>query len=222
MDRQWFDNPRFRSLCQQNRIEAMINGNRKLVLLCPKYPGQEVEKQFKELIPEGQAWEIVMGLSTPIMATIKVILLMYGITDVGFKSLPGNKAIIEIFDVSKKNMATQPGSPLWRQVAAFLERDPFVQSYEIIVDNEVYLNSDGYAKADTPTISAEGEEFDEESMSSPRHVSSPLVGRVRGSSLKITDDRFDYNRSYLPKDAATDIRILLESTKTVDDFLKNI
>lgn len=36
------------------------------------------------------------------------------------------------------------------------------------------------------------------------------------------DDRFDYDREYLPADVGTDVRILLESSNTVEDFLSKI
>jgi hypothetical protein len=38
----------------------------------------------------------------------------------------------------------------------------------------------------------------------------------------LDDGRFEYEKDFLPADAATDVRILLESTGSVDEFLKQI
>ncbi|MBE3145397.1 MAG: hypothetical protein IMZ61_15970, partial [Planctomycetes bacterium] len=38
----------------------------------------------------------------------------------------------------------------------------------------------------------------------------------------VKDERFDYERPFLPEDVVTDVKILLETTGSVEEFLKSI
>jgi hypothetical protein len=96
-----------------------------------------------------------------------------------------------------------------------LQRDPFTQAYEIRVGccqenpaGEVYRNSEGVS---------------EEPDDGPVHRKSPLLTAAKKvKTPKISDGRFDYDKEFLPKDVALDVKILLESCPTMEEFLRNI
>jgi hypothetical protein len=234
MSLQWFDNPEFRNVCIQNKLEAAINGDGRLILICPKYPGKEVEEKLTGLIPKEQQWAIVEGISMGLCATIKVMLMMFGVRDVTFKNLPGHHIVIEIENPPKAT-ATQPGSPLWDQLAQGLQQDAFIAnggSYQIRVNGEVYRDSDGYVKPDDLPTSPEDMEDDgdhrplseqaKENMSEFQQAQRRAQRNTPPPKPAVKDDRFDYDREFLPKDVATDVKILLETCGSVEEFLKNI
>jgi hypothetical protein len=145
-----------------------------------------------------------------------------------FKFVEGGKVVL-MMPPLKANTATQPGSPLWDQVIALLQQDPFTKSYEIRVGcchedpaGNIYRDSNGYARPDPVEGVPEENEVDEEPR--PVHQESPLLTAAKkdGKALKITDDRFDYDKDFLPKDVATDVKILLESCNSIEEFIKNI
>ena len=226
MDTQWFNNPKFRTLCMQNHVEPVISGDDRLVLICPKLPDEHTYESFAELIPKDLEWGFSEGMCTMNMAAVKMMLAMFHVPGVVFKFVEGGKVVLLMPPL--KGTATQPGSPLWDQVISILQRDPFTQAYEIRVGcceenpaGDVYRNSEGYAKPDSSNVDGvpEENEVDDE----PVHQESPLLTAAKkGPVPKITDDRFDYDKEFLPKDVGTDVKILLESCDSVDEFLKNI
>jgi hypothetical protein len=219
MNTAFFDNPKFRNLCIENRIEPMINGEDRLVLLCPKLPDDNIKDQFKALIPSDMSWDFAEGLSHTIISAVKVLLVMFGVPAAAFGFGPAGSGAVELMiPEAPKATATQPGSPLWDQVANLLQRDPFTKVYRIVVGGEVYRDSTtGYVKPD---------DFDgvSEDMPQPAHQESQLLTAAKKGVKPptITDDRFDYDKDFLPKDVGTDVRIMLESCNSVEDFLKNI
>ena len=226
MDNQWFDNPKFRELCMQNNIEPVITGEDRLVLICPKLPDKQTASAFAEMIPKGMAWDFAEGLSTMTISAIKMMLAMYRVPMVAFK-FSGDGKVVLMTPPLKASTATQSGSPLWDLIVGVLQRDPFTQAYEIRVgcceenpEGEVYRNSDGYAKSDPSNSDGVPEENEVEG---PAHQESPLLAAAKRVPVpKITDDRFDYDKDFLPKDVGTDVKILLESCNSVEEFLKNI
>lgn len=225
MDTRWFDNPKFRDLCIQNHIEPVISGDERLVLICPKLPDEQTASTFAELLPKDLDWGFSEGMSTVTMASIKVMLAMYGATRVVFQFVEGGKVVLLMPPL--KGTALQPGSPLWDQVVMILQKDPFTKAYEIRVgcceekpEGDVYRNSDGYAKPDPSNAEGVPEENE---VDEPVHQESPLLTAAKKAPVpKITDDRFDYDKEFLPKDVGTDVKILLESCNSVEEFLKNI
>lgn len=225
----WFDTPEFRNVCMANKLEAAINGDGNLVLICPKYPGKAIEEKLAGMIPKEQPWQIVEGASMGLLASLKVMLMMFGARNVLFTHHLDHRLILDIHN-PPKSTALQPGSPLWDQIAGAMKSDEFVQTYQIRVDGEVYRDSDGYTKADdlpaTPEemeddgdhrpLSEQAKESTQEFQRAQREPPKPVV------KAKVEDNRFDYDREFLPKDVGTDVKILLESCNSVEEFLKNI
>jgi len=219
MDNAWFDNPSFRNICIENHIEPMMNNGR-LFLICPKLPDEKTAEALKGLIPKEVDWRFAEGMSSMIMAAIKVMLAMFGVPSVAFGFGEGGRVILDLPPL-RKSTATQPGSPLWNQVASLIQRDPFTQSWQIRVDGEVYRDSEGYSKPDP--IDGVPEDFEDEEDPQPVHQGSPLLTAAKKvKPPEIKDDRFDYDKEFLPKDVGTDVKILLESCQSVEEFLKNI
>lgn len=211
----------------ENKLEALINGEGSLVLVCPKYPGKAIEEKLGGLIPKEQPWAIVEGASTGNLSTIKVMLMMFGARDILFKNLPDHRLVLEVENAPQAT-ALEAGSPIWDQVAHVIRSDEFVQSYQIRVNGEVYRDSDGYVKPDDlpgspemdmeeqPPLSEQAKANMQEFQRAQREPPKPIV------TAKVEDDRFDYDRDFLPVDVGMDVKILLESTNSVEDFLKSI
>jgi len=219
MDNSWFDNPKFRDLCIKNQLEPVI-GNGHLVFICPKLPGKEIEEALAELIPKEFKWEFRERMSTMFEAAIRMVLMIYGVMSGKFQFNPNGEVILEL-PALKKSMATQPGSPLWDKIAGMIKQDAFTKSFQIRVDGEVYRDSDGYSKPD-PVEGIPEDNFEDNVH--PVHQESPLLKAAKRVTVPddVKDGRFDNGRDYLPTDVGTDVRILLESTLSVDDFLNNI
>ena len=219
MDNQWFDNPKFRELCIENHIEPVITGDDQLILVCPKLPDEHMVSAFAELIPQELEWGFSEGLSTGSVAAVKIILGMFYVPLVVFKFETGGRVVLLIPPLNKNVRGHIPSS-LWDQVVAILLRDPFTRSYEIRVGccqenpmGEVYRNSEG------DPVKGVSEESD----NGPVHQESPLLTAAKKvKTPKISDDRFNYDKEFLPKDVASDVKILLESCKNVEEFLRNI
>jgi hypothetical protein len=210
----------------KNNIEPVISGDDRLVLICPKLPDEQTAEAFAAIIPKELEWGFSEGLSTMTMATIKVMLALFSVPMVAFKFVEGGKVVIMMPPL--KGTATQPGSPMWDQVVGLLQRDAFTKTYEIRVgcteenpNGEVYRDSNGYTKPD-PVDGVPGENEVEEG--EPVHQESPLLTAAKKGVKppEIKDDRFDYDREFLPKDVGTDVKILLESCQSVEEFLQKI
>ena len=191
----FFDNEMFKNICIQYHIDpAFIEGG-KLLLFCPKIPSKETEEALARIIPKGVIWEFKEGLSVMTIGAIKAALYIYGIPEPAFEFEDGGKVTIHFSILTTE--VTQPNSPLWDHVAQLLQRDPFTRVWKIKVNEMVYRDSSGFIL---------GQESHKEILDNP----------------KIYDDRFNYDRDFLPKDVGMDVKILLESSKSVEEFLNNI
>jgi hypothetical protein len=209
MNKSWFFNEGFKNFCKEKGLEPKITVDDRLVLICPKIPDkteqENIAKGIKELLPSEVQWSLSEGLSVQTEKTLSSYLAMYGIGGCGMVYGPEGEIAL-IFPSVPDTTAMQPESPVWQEVGNLLMRDPYVKGYHIIVQGEVYRNSDGYVKPDT-------------SIDDILNTKSAVKGF---KAPEIKDDRFDDGRDFLPKDVATDVKILLESCDSVDDFLRNI
>jgi hypothetical protein len=211
MNKSWFFNSKFKDFCKEKGLEPHITIDERLVLVCPKLPEkplqEEIAKSLKELVPAEVEWGLSEGLSAQTEKTLSSYLAGYGVRGCGMVYGPAGEIAL-FFPEVPDTTAMQPESPVWQEVGNLLMRDPYVKGYHIIVRGEMYRNSDGYVKPDDS-----GSEVDK---------------AIPGSSVKgfkapvIKDNRFNYDREFLPKDVGTDVKILLESCNSVDEFLKNI
>ena len=212
MNKSWFFKQEFKNFCKEKGLEPRITVDDRLVLICPKIPEKPVQEEIargiKELVPVEVEWGLSEGLSAQTERTLASYLAGYGVVGCGMVYGPVGEVAL-MFPQVPDTTAMQPESPIWQEVGNLLMRDPYVKGYHIIVRGELYRNSDGYVRPDN---SIDG--VDEE-------IQRPLAAKPF-KAPEIKDTRFDYNREFLPKDVGTDVKILLESCNSVEDFLKNI
>lgn len=213
MDERFFDTREFLDLCKANRVEPVITGDNQLVLVCPKYPGKDVEDKFKAMIPENVPWSFAEGLSQVTVSRIKAGLMGIGITKVIVQMLPGHRTVLHVYPPEKHPLAGS-ASPIWDIISGILQKDPFVQTFAITVYDQVVRDSEQYVGSPELPIDNEGDDME--------HDYNILPEAKRTPTVAVKDDRFAYDRPYLSKDAATDVKILLETTGSVEEFLKNI
>ena len=189
-----FEDEKFRNMCIQYHIDpAIVEG--KLLLICPKIPSKETMEALAGMIPKDVIWEFKEGLSVMTIGAIRAALHIYGIPEPAFEFEDEGRVTIHFPMLTTE--VTQPSSPLWDHIVKLLERDPFTKAWEIRVNEMMYRNSSGFIL---------GQESHKDYLNDP----------------KINDDRFDYDRDFLPKDVGMDVKILLESCGSVEEFLKNI
>jgi hypothetical protein len=216
MSEEFFSMKEFLDLCKVTRVEPMITGDHKLVLVCPKYPGDEVAEKFKALIPEEVPWTFAEGLSQSTMVQLKIGLKSIGFNRVVIQNMPGHRVALDIEppeDHPLKGMT----SPVWDIIAGLLKKDPFVETFIIRVNGKVVRDSSQYVGSTEPSpIDEEGDYMEHD------YNIQPEAPRTTTKLPATNDNRFAYDRPFLPKDVATDVKILLESSGTVEEFLKNI
>jgi hypothetical protein len=100
-----------------------------------------------------------------------------------------------------------------------LKKDPFVETFTIKINGKVVRDSSQYVGSSEPSpIDDEGDDDQEHSY----QILSEAPRQSTRTPTAVKDDRFAYERPFLPKDVATDVKILLESTGSVEEFLKKI
>lgn len=237
----WFYNSAFKEFCKTRGLEPQLNdiGDR-LVLICPKVPEQplqdEIAKELTEFVPGEVEWGFSPGLSEGTRRVLGAYLKANGVPDaveasgpLGTMRMP-NKALAYgddgdvtlIFLALPKVTALQPGSPVWREIGHLLQKDPYTKTWQIVVGQDVYRNSEGYEKPDEDPNEGMDMNSEDTSREMPLIPQTPIVRANAGEKFpKINDNRFDRDRDPLPKDNM-DLKILLESCGSVEEFLKNI
>jgi hypothetical protein len=216
---EYLDDPKFRQLCKENRIEYVVTGDRRLHLICSKKPDPSILKAFKELIPPQQQWVVEEGLSTSTKTAVTVMLGFYGM-HVEF-TMNNGMVIVEVSNASG-NIA-YPDNDIWNQIGTCLRRDPYLKEFQIQVNGELYRDSTGYTKTVDTSPTEDDNILFRYPEREPAHQETPLLRAVKkGPTPVIKDDRFDYDRDFLPPDVGMDVKILLESCNSVEEFLKKI
>jgi hypothetical protein len=242
MIKTWFYEQRFKDFCIEKGLEPQLNdiGNR-LVLICPKIPQGPLQKEIVRgieiLVPKEVHVEIQPGLSMNTRRIIMTFLHSHGIQPFikvqgtykeGEVTIPniaiminpdkeGEVALIVL--MVNQTPSNQPDAPIWREAGQLLQKDPFVKHWSIIVGPDLVRNSEGFVKGDVRTFNSYPEEMEE---SQPDWEEKKSISGTSKVPATTKDDRFDYDREFLPEDVGMDVKILLESCQTVEEFLKNI
>jgi len=205
----------FKDLCQQNGIEPVRDKNGRLQLICPRYPSQDVQDKIKSLSQDPTA-EFVPALRTNTRALIGVLLAQFGVTGLSFIYDSQGTVVLDV--EGEDRTALQPSNPgVWGKVCYMLVTDPYTKHFMIQFNGKPIIASDPpeYLRND---MADSGDPTDEEAM----NAATEKVQARFGNTPQIKDDRFDYDKDFLPQDIGTDVRILAESTNSVEDFLKSI
>jgi hypothetical protein len=213
---EWF-NPEFINTCLSYNVEPQLTGN-SLRLYCPKAPPESIKSKILKLIPSGQPAEFIACLSSYTRAAITVYFGLHGAKESKIRITPGNGVVLDARGSAGNSILTDPENPVYGRMVYILKQDPYTEQYIIRYNGLVMVDSGVPNNHEVYDSDLSG--MDE----NPEPVKRTL--RTAGSSAKATtpvpDDRFDYDREFLPKDVGTDVRILLESTSSVEDFLKAI
>jgi len=206
----WF-NQEFIRKCKEKGVEPIRNGMGQLLLICPRIPPKEVQEEILAMVPSAVSSGFVPSLSNTTKAMIGLLLAQYGVTGLAFGSNNQGSCALEV--EGEERTALMPESPLWGKVIHLMKNDPYTRDYQIRLNGKTIIDSQSGEYVPPPVIDSDEDSY-EESESPSRPVEKPLVA--------VKDDRFDYDRDFLPPDVGTDLRIVLESTKSVDEFLKLI
>jgi hypothetical protein len=211
MNEQFFDTREFLDLCRTNKVEPMVTSDHRLVLVCPKYPGKDVESKFKAMIPEEVSWMFAEGLCQTTLIHIKMGLKSIGLDKVLIHNLPNHRVTVDV-EAPEGHPLAGSTSPVWDMVASILKKDSFAETFIIRVNGSVVRDSSQYVGSPDVPIDDEGDYMEDYVPEQSKRV----------PAVPVKDDRFDNERSFLPKDVGTDVKILLETTGSVEEFLKNI
>ena len=191
---EWW-NKEFNDICEDNNVEPILTGDGVLVLNCSRVPSEEVLSQIRSMIPDSQRVGIAEGLRSITRQVIAAYLVYFNIEELLFTFHPEHQVILDVKG-DAGNQVFEKDSDLWKQIRIVLKMDPFTESFLIRFNGQTMLEESAEDKT---------EDFE-----------------LDKSMLVSNDNRFSYDRDYLPTDASTDIKILLESTGSVEEFLKHI
>jgi hypothetical protein len=219
----WF-NQEFIRKCKEKGVEPIRNGMGQLLLICPRIPPKEVQEEILAMVPSAVSSGFVPSLSNTTKAMIGLLLAQYGVTGLAFGSNNQGSCALEV--EGEERTALMPESPLWGKVIHLIKNDPFTQNYLIKLNGKVIADSQSgdyvpeeadFDESGDPT-DAVLNEFQVEAM----NAATEKVQARFGNTPQIKDDRFEYEKDFLPPDVGTDLRIILESTNSVEEFLKSI
>ena len=207
-DTNWF-NRDFIQFCLGYDIEPVINGDEKLMLVCPKIPSQEVQQAILKWVPQDQPSEFKPFLRTMTRSLIGILVASNGAKGVDFGFKDNHGVMVNVVAPSGMTFSDD----MWNKIAYLVKNDPHTETFEIYLNRKIVRNSSSpNAYEDKDMFGEEGVDFDPPSVAKEKPTVVPTI----------KDDRFDYDRDFLPKDVGTDVKILLESTNTVEEFLKSI
>jgi hypothetical protein len=209
----WF-NANFTKSCFDLNLEpAYDERSQMLYIFGADIPDQKVQDKVIALIPKGQKVEFMSSLMTSTKVMINLIMKYSGCSNIMFRCNPDHEVVLEV--EFSEPILCEPSSPIWTEVTRLLKADAFTKTIKYVINGEVYEpipsgeNPEGQGHNPTDLVQ---EEF-------MRRRPLPKTNSVPG---KVNDDRFDYDREYLPDDIDKDVKILLETTNGVDDFLSKI
>lgn len=184
-------------LCKRFQIEPVFS-DKTLGLICSKEPPKEFLQELTALIPEGTIVEGMIGLRRNTVAIVNLFVLTFR-GEIEEFSCPNLGEVILRVVTPEDNMALAPENSVWDQIVSRLVADPFTEQYTIY-RNGVEVRKGTAKKEEVP--------------SEPK-INNQIV-------LPRKDNRFDYDRDYLPPDIGTDIRIALETTQDSKAFLQSL
>ena len=186
--------------------------------VCPRMPPPAVKALIERKLPHNLDRQFIedVSIGTTLLlieevekhhATIKI------------QSLPAHRAVLDV-SADESSSLKDDNVSVWGKIMAVISRDSFVESFEIRLNGEAIFTSEASQTKIMRDAAVEVlSELEEEVLSDLKKNAPPH----RETIIKAPEDnRFDYDRDYLPTDVGTDVKILLESCNTVEDFLKSI
>jgi hypothetical protein len=190
----------FLAVCEELDMEP-VETNGSLILLCSERPELDMMHKFDGIIPEDVKVTVRESLRTITVAAIQKYLQDLGVKEGMFMMSADHYVHLEVLGDHEAKF--EKGSPVWTDVRAALLMDKFTKGIMIKYNGKVVL----YNTTEDLGVA--------ELMDKPAPQAETLM-------VAVNDSRFDDGRAYLPKDVATDVRILLESTNSIDEFLQRI
>lgn len=230
MSNEWFNNE-FIGMCLDNDIEPVLTGDNQLRLVCPKKPNDKLMSALKARIPDGQPFVVLESMKTATIMKVKMMLQMVGATGMSVQDDPSkHKVTVLVIGDMQRNEALQPDSPFWNEIAFVLKDDPYVNAYEVKCNDIPVRDSETYNPDGKSILEAMQEQMKQVEAGDAPRVLDNLLQDMRDSKKSqpkvklpaVEDDRFDYDRDFLPADIGTDVKIILESCSSVEEFLAQI
>jgi hypothetical protein len=216
-------------VCEENNIEPIMV-NDQVMLICPKTPDEDVREKILSLIPEDQPSTFIESIRTNTKVNIEYILGVYQPRSVRFRIPKKNHILLDV--EGQEQTCFVSGNPLWGMIASCLNTDPFVKSYMIRFNGKIVLDSENLGAVeeainDAVKVVQDAEndfEHDPADINPMPVVESnkPAMTRRKVAAPVIKDDRFNYDKEFLPPDVGTDMKILLEATKDSGEFLRSL
>lgn len=190
----------FLDVCESLDMEP-VETNGTLVLLCSEFPEVDQMHKFDGIIPDGVKVAVKESLKTITVSAIQKYLQDMGVREGMFMMSADHYVHLEV--IGPHDARFHKDSPVWNDVRAALLMDKYTKGIMIKYNGQVvlYNTTEDLGKA--------------ELMDKP-------VPQAETIMVAVKDNRFDDDRAFLPKDVSTDVRILLESTNSIDEFLQHI
>jgi hypothetical protein len=195
----WY-NPKIFELCMRYQIEPVFR-EKLLILTCSKEPSDEFLQELDSLLPKDVVVEGRIGLKRSTVAFINIVMAVFGGNVESFLCPNIGEVILKV-TTPDDNKALDPVSEFWDQIVSRLVADSFTEQYTIY-RNGVEVRRGAVSKK-------------EEGVSSVPKIDNKIV------VPKSNEDRFDYDREFLPPDVGTDVRIALETTQDSGAFLRSL
>jgi len=187
---QW--SKKFLDVCAELDMEPVERGD-VLVLLCSEYPESiETMRKFNGEIPDGQKVAVMESLKTITMSIIHEFLKEHN-ADVEISMSKDHYVTLDVQGPDEGRFSKE--SSLWNDVRLALLHDKYTKGILIKFNSKVVL----YVST--------------EELEAPQAEQKSIM-------VEVNDTRFNDDRAFLPPDVSTDLKILLESTNSVEEFLK--
>jgi hypothetical protein len=133
----WF-NVEFRDKCMKYDIEPIIDGDKKLVLVCAHTPDEKIQKDLLESVPAEQPHEFIerMKLVTVTMISFSLSQLN-GVRVSPPPVLEKNKNNPRYFHL-KVYGEIENDDPIWASIFKAFENDRYVDGYGIFVNDKKF------------------------------------------------------------------------------------
>lgn len=207
----WF-NANLAKTCFDFNLEPAYDEKEKILYIFgTEVPDQEVQEQILALIPKEQPVKFLSSITGGTKALICLLLKFSGGSGIIFRCNPDHEVILEV--ESSNKLISDPSSPMWAEITRILKADAFTKTIKYVINGEAYEPVGNSDSSESPFESYKEEERSMRRRPLPK--SKPVPG-------KVNDNRFDYDREYLPEDVGRDVKILLETSDSVEEFLGKI
>jgi hypothetical protein len=128
----------FETICRQNSIEPLTNGNM-LLLIVPKMPKEDIKQKIREIVPSELELQYQEGPKIVTTESLKILFTNVGAKSASVKFI-GHTMIIDILCDSEA--LTSEDSPVWLSLTALLKNDAFILAWKVIVNGKVMSEFD--------------------------------------------------------------------------------